>query len=134
MITSKGRTWAACSTAVLLASAASVGLLVPALSGPLTLEQEMAAVVAAANAGDPEPSMAADADCRGYSREEVAAGREKIQGWTFELASVEHAPSRDADWATVTINAFGPQGQRDHSTTSWVMQRGAWLMLTDGAC
>jgi hypothetical protein len=107
-----------------------VGLLVPALSGSLTLEQELAAVVAAANDGDPEPSMAADADCRGYTAGDVAEGREKIRGWVFELGQVIH----EQDRATATILAQGPQGQRDHSTTSWVLQRGAWLMLTDGAC
>lgn len=110
-----------------------VGLLVTAIGGPrlMTLEETVASIFDAAEAGDPEPSWRHDPDCPAPTAEQLATGTQFLSGWIFRVDDVRVT----GNYGTVVATGVSPDGQHDTSTTNWhLASDGRWMMIPDGKC
>ncbi len=134
-LTQRG-TWAAVTFTVVLATAATAGLLIPALDASTTkgasLEATVSRALDAAEAGDAGPARDLDPDCGPITDAELAFASSLIKGWTFNMASVRYS---SPEAATVTIVAMGPEDDEEiRDAVEFAKGPAGWSMVRDGSC
>lgn len=134
-LTKKGRTWAAVALTALLAGAATIGILVPAMTLDLrTLEATVAEALDAAEAGDLTPNYLLDPDCEPENAAiRAEATKDLLTGWTFTIQDVTTV-GHDGH---VTIKAQSPNPEAPASVDVVDFRLhadGRWMMVEDGSC